>query len=113
MFVFFLQMYSSFDHCPINCSSLGSTISLILLRVGGRWGWRAQQTPVIHNYKLNAHVDSGGQEGSAEETGWAGAKGVRVKAKCQVLHLGHTNPVECSRLGEERLESWERPWGCW
>lgn len=26
---------------------------------------------------------------------------MRVKAKCQVLHLGHTNPVECSRLGSE------------
>ncbi|KAK4830178.1 hypothetical protein QYF61_008969 [Mycteria americana] len=27
------------------------------------------------------------------------------KAKCQVLHLGHSNPMKCSRLGEEWLES--------
>jgi len=27
------------------------------------------------------------------------------KAKCQVLHLGHNNPMQCHRLGEEWLES--------
>ncbi|KAK4815560.1 hypothetical protein QYF61_004077 [Mycteria americana] len=70
--------------------------------------------PVLFNIFIN-DLDEGiectlREEGSAEGSGqldpWAEVNCMGFsKAKCKVLHLGHNNPMQCYRLGEEWLES--------
>jgi len=47
---------------------------------------------------------------------WAKGNCMRFsKAKCRVLPLGHNNPLQHYRFGEEWLASClvEKDWGCW
>lgn len=43
-------------------------------------------------------------QGLGQADPWA--KGMRFNTKCQLLPLGHNNPMDPSRLGDEWLEKW-------